>query len=540
MTERSTLDPFEQRIASGLGRYVAPAIDTTPATEIARVAMRPRGAVVRVRNASRPRRFLLLGLAAALLLPAAYVGAITLRRAPDPTQVPPFDYVSIFVRRDEGSAPGVSIFAARPDGAEVLVRKVPDSIAGRLAGWGTVSESGWLALAVETRPWPMILVDLRREDAAPWVISEASTGGIGPRWGPTGLIAADAGGNGSRVVIVDPEVHTTRIVPMPGGLVGGGPSIVWSADGSGIVGSTGGEKYQLVPIDGSDPRPVVGEIFDPGTGWGRAMATVRICSPDTHCPGGADGRVQRVEVDGSTRTIWQQQGNDRALTAAFGRDVDEYWLAVDHSSGRQIAVVHIESGTTETVGTINRDSDWQYVDAPRGTPDRSMAMLWIAIGAEPAAVLVPSGGLPATFHTGSFAGFVASAASPSFAAGPYMASTESMPTAGAAYALPSVEDLMAAELRLNPGRRVLGKHARDAVEGDGDTRTFEITRDVPGAGEAYLDCFGPSSVTVTSGSHSTTNPCLGAGSYGAPIDASGPVTVTASGDVSWRLVIYSP
>ena len=326
---------------------------------------------------------------------------------------------------------------------------------------------------------------------------------------------------------------------MRGGLVGGGPSIVWTADGSGIVGSTGGEAYQIVPIDGSDPRPAVGEVFDPRAGYGPGMAVLRICSPDVRCAGGDDGRVERVELDGSTRTIWQQQGKDRALTATFGRDADEYWLTLDHESGRQVSVVHVQAGHEDAVATINRDTDWQYVDAPREAPDNSLALLWIDIGAKPAAVVVPFGGAPATFHTGHFAGFVDSAASTSLATGPYIAPPESMPTAGMAYALPPVDDLIAAELRLNPGRRVLGKGARDAVEGQGDTRTFEVTRDQSGAGDAYLDCFGPSSVTVTSGSHSTTSPCLRAGAYSFEVDASGPIIVTASGDVSWRVVIYS-
>ncbi len=132
MTERSTFDSFEQRIAAELERYVAPATDPKPASEIAAVAMRPRRLVVRARNVSQPRRLLLLGLAAAFLVPAAYIGASNLRPpAPDqaivvqpaptedslPTVVPSpagsSDYASIFIRRDNGPEPGVSIFGRR-------------------------------------------------------------------------------------------------------------------------------------------------------------------------------------------------------------------------------------------------------------------------------------------------------------------------------------------------------------------------------------------------------------------------------------------
>lgn len=545
MAERSTFDSFEQRIAEGLERYVARATDPKPAIEIAAAAMRPRGLVVRARNVPRTRRLLLLGLAAALLVPAAYIGANSIQ-PPGPDllhQVRPFNYVSIFVRRNDGPEPGISIFAVRPDGDEVLVRKLPDSLVAGHGTWsvgGTVSRSGWLAMGLENTggSWPMVLVDLRDERVEPWVINDADLGGIGPRWGPTGLVAADAGGNGGRVVIVDPETHSTRIMSMRGGLVGGGPSIVWSADGSGIVGSTGSGGYDTVPLDGSDPRAGVGDVFDPGGAYGPGLAELRTCSADVQCPGGDDGRIERIELDGSARTIWRQQGDDRAITERFGERVDEYWLTLDHDSGRKIAFVHVLGGREDTVATVNRDVDWGYVDAPLEAPDHATAIVWVYRGTQPAAVLVPLSGAAPTFHSGHFAGFVASTASAVFASGQYGTPVETMPVAGQPYALPSLDELIAAEQGLNPGRTVLGKASHEAVDGDTGIQTFEVPRDQPGAGEAYLDCFGPSSVTATSGAQSVTNPCLraGADSFGANY----PVIVTASGDTSWRLVIYSP
>jgi hypothetical protein len=87
---------------------------------------------------------------------------------------------------------------------------------------------------------------------------------------------------------------------------------------------------------------------------------------------------------------------------------------------------------------------------------------------------------------------------------------------------------------------VLGKASRDAVLGEADIRTFVVARDQPGGGDVYLDCFGPSSVTVTSGAQSVTSPCLRAGSYVFTTNANRPIVVTASGDTSWRVVIYTP
>ena len=221
----------------------------------------------------------------------------------------------------------------------------------------------------------MLLLDLRDEQSTPWEIHDANLGGIGPSWGPTGLVAASLGGNGDGVVVADPKTHTTRIVSMRGGLVGGGPYIVWSADGSGIVGSTESGAYDVVPVDGGDARPGVGGVFDPRGEYGPGLAELRICEPDTNCPGVADGRIERVDLDGSAKTIWQQEGNDRALATGFGSRADEYWLSVDHDQGRQVALVHLHDGHQDTVAIIPRDAAWQCVGAPTQTPDGSAVVV---------------------------------------------------------------------------------------------------------------------------------------------------------------------
>ena len=154
-------------------------------------------------------------------------------------------------------------------------------------------------------------------------------------------------------------------------------------------------------------------------------------------------------------------------------------------------------------------------------------------------MLVPLTGDAPTYHTGQFAGFVDSSASAVFANGRDGTPGATLPAAGQAYAMPSVDELIAAELALNPGERVLGKASREAVDGETATRTFKVARDKPGHVEVYLDCLGPSSVTVTSGSQSVTSPCLRAGSYGLTIETTDPIIVTASGDTSWRVVLYS-
>lgn len=561
MSDRSTFDAFELRLAGELERYVAAAADPKPPAEIAAVAMRPRGLAARARNASSRRRLLLIGLAATFLVPAALIGAGSIRPAPlppdralpartedarpsalpsaaPPSAALPQGAEAIFVRRANAPEPGVSIFAVRPDGAEVLIRHVPDSLVsdGTLSEWGTVGGSGWLALPVEKQggPWPMVLVDLSDPAAQPWVLPEANTGAIGPRWGPTGLIAVDTGNVGGTILIADPETRQTRTVTMPGGLVGGGPSIVWTADG-GIVSSNGDGEYKTVPADGGASRPGVGDVFEPRAVWGDGLATLRTCTGDEACPGPADGRIERVETDGSARTIWRQSGNDRALAAGFGRG-DDYWLTVDHSGGRQVTIVHVSPGRDEAVATLNRGATWQYVGAPEPSPDGSLTVVWIDIGAKPAAVVVPFDGTPQTYHTGQFAGFVDRSVLPMSATA---APGATLPPIGKPFPLPSLEQLIAAELAINPGERVLGKASHDGIEGDTTIRTTEIKTAMPG-GQVYLDCRGPASATLTTGAGSTTSPCLNVGSYGIDAGSNAPITVTARGDMSWRVVVYAP
>jgi hypothetical protein len=497
-------------------------------------------------------------VALVVLLALALAGAALLAgsRLLAPTTLSLTD-VSVFVRRDEGPEPGVSVFGVRPDGSEVLLRRVTDSSVpgiGVSPDYSTVSGSGWLALMVvdkphrtignrglntSEKPWPMLLVDLADPQAEPWVVSQASLGGVGPRWGPTGLVAVTAAGSlGAYVVIADPERHTTRIVNTRG-LVGGGPTIVWTADGSGIIGSPGNGSYEVVPVDGGDPRAGVEDVFDPRGSYGDGLAELRLCSPGANCPDGDDGRIDRVELDGSATTIWRQAGRDRVLDARFGSRADEYWLSVDHDKGRQVALVHLHGGREDVVAIIDRSADWQYVGAPTEASDGSSLMVPVSVGDKQAGVLVPLDGGRPTLHAGQYAGYVGGDGAPSVAALGPATPAETLPAAGEAYALPSLDELIALELGLNPGRRVLGRASRDAVPGDTDRRSVEVPRDSPGAGDAYLDCFGPSSVTVTSGANTTTNPCLGAGAYSFQIEGSGPITVSASGDTSWRVVVYS-
>ena len=392
MTDRNALTPFERRVADHMERYVNGAIDPTPASEIAAAAMRPRSLWSRARHAPRSRHLLLFGLAAALLVPVAAAGGL-IRQSPTPTPdqlIRPSDdasivqptlkvattpgYTAIYTRRMAENALSVDVVAVRPGGGELLLRTLPDTIQGhRLGIRGTVSESGWLALSATYGPSDsasssMVLVDLRDRASLPWVVDGAFPG----TWGPTGLLAGTT--DGSDLVVVDPDTHTARRVGMQGHSPSpdGGP-IVWTADGRGFIVSTDTGGYETVPLDGSEPVP--GVALDPyrdfsrgmGGQFGPGMATLGVCSDEGECPGVYDGRVDRVDTDGTRTTIWRPVGGDRALAAAFATG-GGYWLTLDHGRGTQVVLTRIGGTGPDLTATVDRAADWRGVGRVRRIP----------------------------------------------------------------------------------------------------------------------------------------------------------------------------
>ena len=273
MTDRSTFDAFEQRLARDLARYVQPAVDPMAPTDIADAAMQPRGAVARVRNTSTRRRLLLLGVAAVLLIPAAFVGTGGIRPAP---AVGP--WTAVYARSSAGS---VDIITLAPDGSQHLVRSVPTSGPGALdvAAAGLVSRTGMTFLywqGYESSDGPIAVFDLGQPSRPP--LLEQMGAPIGPRWSATGLLAVP-GLNPSActsmgpecwavITILDPATGGTRRIGQLG-LFGGGPSIVWTLDSSGIW-----DGGQLRPVEGGADVPIApNQLFiDRGVGAGGQAA----------------------------------------------------------------------------------------------------------------------------------------------------------------------------------------------------------------------------------------------------------------------------
>ncbi len=565
MTEQHASDPFEQRIAAALERHVAGASDPRPAREIARAAMRPRGVVARARNAPRPRRYLLLGVAAALLVPAAYFGATNLPRvivvnqvepnptlAPDETVMPAERHQPVVVRRVEAPIPGLDIVMLRSDGFERTLRFLPDSATGTTRGWSewaSLSDDGWLALALSGTgpPWPLVLLDLSDPASEPWVIDKANVGGIGPRFGPDGLVAAPAASSENpstmahALVIVDPAERTTSRMPLAGQLIGGGPSILWTADG-GIL-QAGGERDRFIVgyPDGSQDDTESMRLHYGAPLWGPDGSNLRLCAAVDSCGTSAEAdSVQRIALDGSVSTVPILGRPERLYGASFGRKESEYWLLYEQDDGRQFLLSHLDDGTHLDVATINRGADWSNTSVFHAAPDGSSVSLFVDIGAKPAVVIVNTDLVNgASYHRGHMAGYLDRNLLADIDSDTFEPPANTMPPSGSTYRLPSIEDLIAEETRLNPGQIVVGQAARDAA-GDNEPREYRVRATKSGTFDMYIDCIGPAPLTAVANGSTTSHPCLTAGAIGTQVtlESGEAVIVRATGRTSWRVVLY--
>jgi hypothetical protein len=512
---------------------------------------------------------LLLGLAAAFLIPAAYLGALRLAPKPDDTTLPkpslfavaptslpsgsptigPADaYQQIAVRRVEGNIPGIEVFAVRADGYERVVRFVPDSILGagqhQFQDWGSASTDGWLALADQVSRWPMVLIDLKDPASEPWIVNEANLGGIGPAWGPGGRVAAQSSsGSMENLVIVDLATRTVSHTALSGSLIGGGPSIIWTADG-GILESFGGQSYKTHHLDGSPDTPGLPALYDGRHIFGHSGAQLQICEVGNNdCPiSASSGGVRLTTTEGVSQNVYiPVDGGDRVVSAIFGSREGEFWVLTDADAGRQYGVLHVVDGATTDVARFNGGADWGSAFINRATPDGSLLSIFVDRSTTFDFVLAPTDGRAASIHTGSAAGFVAAANLADAGADGYEPPSTTLPLDGQSYQLPSVDDLIAAEKALNPGRVVHGQGSRDGQAGDSAEHDYTFTvAEGGGPFDVYLDCFGPASATVSVHGRSITSPCLRSGTYADSTNVSPGETVTVhtTGETSWRVVVY--
>jgi hypothetical protein len=256
---------FEAALAGQLRQYAEAGVRPIDGFAIAEATI--------AAGARQPRlAFVFGGRAAALALLAllllAMVGALLLLaigRQPAPLVGP--GYAAI-VLRPNADAPDadIDVIAVQPDGQERVVRRLsaallPDDRV--LETFGSVSQDGWVAVGTHVGPddspaWA--LVDLIDPARTPRLVPYQPV--IGGAWGPNGLFATTEPGvtDGFRITVVEAGTGvTTSLGPL--NLPGGGPDIIWAADGSGVVvrvdEGSDQNTFAIARVDGGSSEPGV-------------------------------------------------------------------------------------------------------------------------------------------------------------------------------------------------------------------------------------------------------------------------------------------
>ena len=344
------------------------------------------------------RRLALIGLTAMLLVMLVLLA--TGNAPPPPARADTFRAVLIRPSGDGGAEayqwPAMDIVLADADGHEHVVRRITardlahDAPAIQLGG--TVSEDGWLFL------WPSgriaqpdigagfvtVLFDLKDPARPPMLIP--SNGAMGPRFGPDGLVAIPCGAAprcdspGSRQVRVmdldQPDAPARLVNGVP--FLGGGPEMIWAADGSGFLARTkdpgvdwytgvGGrpdhDSWGIKPLDGGPIQPGfppiihrrfsadLGFDLDTTAGWLRVKRPTRDVMLET--PGDLPGMP---------------------LTALLSNHADGIWVLLRVGSGDATELVLDRIGEDGSVTEMRRivrhgdDDPWLEL-----SPDDSLA-----------------------------------------------------------------------------------------------------------------------------------------------------------------------
>jgi hypothetical protein len=134
------------------------------------------------------------------------------------------------------------------------------------------------------------------------------------------------------VRVLDPDVGTASEIILPRvRTFGGGPEIIWTADGSGFLGQEGAE-WGVTPLDGGPFRPGAPKLLS------REFSPTR---PDLDGPGG-----------------WQLPGGDSGLAPAtpvaaqLTADAEAIWQLLDDSAGPSPRALLARLTGPGTVGSV--------------------------------------------------------------------------------------------------------------------------------------------------------------------------------------------
>jgi hypothetical protein len=259
-------------------------------------------------------------------------------------------YEAIYLRQSTDVAGTfVDVFVVRPDGRERLIRRLRNTIAGIqfLPGpYGQVSEQGWLAVSIGSdvrnpaAPYGQYAIfDLRDPTRDAFLVP--ANGAIGGRWSIDGLFAVPHPSDSS-IRIVDPRTGSTTELGKIG-LFGGGPSIVWTRDGSGIL-----DFGKIMPATGGADVPIdPGMLFaDRRIGLGGHILDVcRVGEVDpAGCAGVTRTTVRVFGIGGGNGVDWYATDDPTEMVSSSGFTADGQglWLTFDRVvNGHHRAVIAV-------------------------------------------------------------------------------------------------------------------------------------------------------------------------------------------------------
>lgn len=579
-----------------LRRALGQRLDALP-FELTVAALADRRAV-RVRRSATRRRWIVLGLAATLSLPAGWIAAgaplprptlpsVVLESSPTTTRPGPTSapstsptlapdaagaYEALALRWVGPSAPApseVDVVAVRDDGQERIVARLTAKSmpSGVDLGWiGFVSQDGQLILS-DPRGGRWAIIDLRGAEPIPTGTLEGSTDGDDLAWGPDGRLAIraarDADGRSPVVKVVDLMTHAEVLLTVPDPT--SEQPLQWAADGSAVLIETGGPVrmtsrtefgWTRLPIDGSPPESGFVPIFDDGRSRRQSVAGDRavLCTPNIHgmrCP--ADGRfsIGRQDVTGAM-DVWdvspvRGKATDVVFAAAdrgmwlVGNDPNAVLTRLD-DHGRAIRTMQAEISSdmsTAHVGAIAPDDSLVQIAMEHLDPDITE---WL---------LMPTNGPTGTYHVGEFAGFVRSEVGDGLGTAAFGPLGVSVPAVGHAPRLPSSRDLD------TDAERQLGVTPTDPVvlRADGPTTTSPDDQTTLDLGPVHqprghrlaiqFACAGPGWMDVSFKDLGYGAECMADDQGGSGFKVGGPsgdrtvpLTVTVHGGVAWRIAVY--
>lgn len=387
-------------------------------------------------TASRTTVRLALVLLLALLIAAA---AFTLGPGRDavvppvPTPVPTSEAdlngkadQSIFLRPAVDNPSAMDVIAVRADGQERLIRRLESSLirgGGVYSPYGAAARDGWLSVDVSAnggRDGMWMLLDLRDPTRAPLFVPYTPV--IGGSWSGDGWFVTVTPGTHvcCSIDVVDAGSGVTTTLGKTG-LPGGGPDLMWAADGSGVVSVETSEAdqnvYGIRPRDGGAFRPGLPALADRrGARWlTQGGAYIDTCVP----PNCTIDRVNVWDADGNNVSWYAGQlAPDELRDASFSQDGSAIWLLLDRVvDGRHVAVVARQDAPGEIsqgFGTVDLGPDVAHMwfeGLSRDGGSQVAIAYWLGppegnVVNGPAAIVPRTANAIPTLHAGQFVGFV--------------------------------------------------------------------------------------------------------------------------------------